>query len=300
MKLAAVAPRRRRRAAPHRCAPADAASAADDDRMPVTAAFYPLQFAAERVGGDHVDVTSLTKPGAEPHDLELTPRAVGALAGADVVVYLAGFQPAVDDAVTHPGARMPRSTSPPPPTSRSPRPTTVTTTRARARRSTRSTPTRPAPRTRTSGSTPSRLAAVATALGERLRRRDPANAADYRANAAALVADLDTLDDEFAGGPGAVPQRRARHRPRRLRLPRRPLRAAARRASPGVSPDTEPDAATLRELAAHVGSTASPPSTPRPSSTPPRRDPRPRDRRHRGRPRPPRGAHRRLRRHGLP
>ena len=31
--------------------------------MPVTAAFYPLQFAAERVGGDHVRVTSLTKPG---------------------------------------------------------------------------------------------------------------------------------------------------------------------------------------------------------------------------------------------
>ena len=33
--------------------------------------FYPLQFLAERVGGDRVRVTNLAKPGAEPHDLEL-------------------------------------------------------------------------------------------------------------------------------------------------------------------------------------------------------------------------------------
>ena len=76
-----------------------AADAGDDGRMPVTTAFYPLQFAAERVGGEHVRVTSLTKPGVEPHDLELTPRAVGQLAHATAVVYLGGFQPAVDQAV---------------------------------------------------------------------------------------------------------------------------------------------------------------------------------------------------------
>src|SRR5688572_20325246 len=81
------------------CGAGDAASASGDGRMEVTAAFYPLQWAAERVGGEHVRVSGLTKPGAEPHDLELTPRAVGELAGSDVVVYLAGFQPAVDDAV---------------------------------------------------------------------------------------------------------------------------------------------------------------------------------------------------------
>ena len=45
--------------------------------MPVVAAFYPLQFAAEQVGGDRVSVTSLTAAGAEPHDLELTPQALG-------------------------------------------------------------------------------------------------------------------------------------------------------------------------------------------------------------------------------
>lgn len=69
----------------------------DDGRLRVVAAFYPLQFVAERVGGARVDVTGLAPPGAEAHDLELTPSQVAELAGADLVLYLAGFQPAVDD-----------------------------------------------------------------------------------------------------------------------------------------------------------------------------------------------------------
>ena len=78
---------------------AGTASPADKDPMAVTAAFYPLEWASERIGGDLVEVTNLTKPGGEPHDLELTPKAVADLASSDVVVYLNGFQPAVDDAV---------------------------------------------------------------------------------------------------------------------------------------------------------------------------------------------------------
>lgn len=69
-------------------------------RLQVVAAFYPVQEAAQRVGGNLVDVTNLTAPGVEPHDLELTPDAVEAIATADVVLYLGdGFQPAVQDAV---------------------------------------------------------------------------------------------------------------------------------------------------------------------------------------------------------
>jgi zinc transport system substrate-binding protein len=65
------------------------------------AAFYPLAFVAERVGGTGVDVHNLTPPGAEPHDIELTPRDVGRLQEADVVLYLShGFQPAVEQAVS--------------------------------------------------------------------------------------------------------------------------------------------------------------------------------------------------------
>lgn len=78
----------------------DATQAADGtDRITVVTSFYPLQEAVERVGGDHVEVSNLTKPGAEPHDVELTPRDVLSVQQADAVVYLSGFQPAVDDAV---------------------------------------------------------------------------------------------------------------------------------------------------------------------------------------------------------
>jgi zinc transport system substrate-binding protein len=68
-------------------------------RETVVASFYPLAYAAHLVGGTKVDVRNLTPAGAEPHDLELTPRAVADVQRADVVLYLGhGFQPAVSDA----------------------------------------------------------------------------------------------------------------------------------------------------------------------------------------------------------
>jgi zinc transport system substrate-binding protein len=68
-----------------------------DGSISVVTSFYPLAFAAERIGGDAVTVTNLTPPGVEPHDLELTPEDLEAIGTADVVVYLGGgFQPAVD------------------------------------------------------------------------------------------------------------------------------------------------------------------------------------------------------------
>jgi zinc transport system substrate-binding protein len=69
-------------------------------RNTVVAAFYPLAYAAQEIGGPAYDVVNLTPPGAEPHDLELTPRAVGRIESADVVLYVShGFQPAVSKAV---------------------------------------------------------------------------------------------------------------------------------------------------------------------------------------------------------
>jgi zinc transport system substrate-binding protein len=66
----------------------------------VVAGFYPLAFAAEQVGGAGVEVTNLTPAGAEPHDLELSPRELEDILGADLVVYVGGgFQPAVEEAV---------------------------------------------------------------------------------------------------------------------------------------------------------------------------------------------------------
>ena len=69
------------------------------DGTAVLAAAYPFAWAAEQVAGPDAEVTNLVDSGVEPHDLELTPRQVQALQSASVVVYLDGFQPAVDDAV---------------------------------------------------------------------------------------------------------------------------------------------------------------------------------------------------------
>ncbi|HEU4542167.1 MAG TPA: metal ABC transporter substrate-binding protein [Jiangellaceae bacterium] len=74
-------------------------SAASGDGPQVLAAFYPLAYAAERVAGPDAGVTNLTQPGVEAHDLELTGRQVGEVASADLIVYLEGFQPAVDAAI---------------------------------------------------------------------------------------------------------------------------------------------------------------------------------------------------------
>ena len=65
----------------------------------VVAAFYPLQFAAQQVLGDAATVSVLTPPGAEPHDFELTPQQAGEVADADLVLYIPGFQPALDAAL---------------------------------------------------------------------------------------------------------------------------------------------------------------------------------------------------------
>ena len=74
-------------------------SSSKDGKLAVMASFYPLQYLAEKIGGEHVSVTSLTPDGAEPHDLELSPKMVDSLSSADAVVYLAGFQSAVDEAI---------------------------------------------------------------------------------------------------------------------------------------------------------------------------------------------------------
>jgi zinc transport system substrate-binding protein len=75
------------------------ASSASDGRTDVVAGFYPLAFAAAEIGGDRVEVTNLTPPGAEPHDVELSVRDVERVRDSDLVLYLGqGFQPALEDA----------------------------------------------------------------------------------------------------------------------------------------------------------------------------------------------------------
>lgn len=166
---------------------ADARTA--DGRVAVVAAFYPLQFVAERVGGPAVSVSNLVKPGTEPHDLELSSGQVGQLADAGVVVYLKGFQPQVDEAVAQQagdrafdvagvqplrdataGHDHPGEAAQPEPAGKDPH----------------------------VWLDPIRLAAIGEQLAGRLAAADPPRAGDYTARAQALRAELSTLDQQYA------------------------------------------------------------------------------------------------------
>jgi len=167
------------------CAGRAAASGFTGGRLNVVTAFYPLRFLADRITGGTADVTDLTKPGAEPHDVELNPRQVARIVDAGLVVYLDGFQPAVDQAVAQEAPE-------------------------RALDVASVVPLLPLS-TGTDGETetvhgmdphlwldPSRYAAVADAVATGLARADPAHAAEYQGRATALHTELDALDAEFA------------------------------------------------------------------------------------------------------
>src|SRR4051812_33782538 len=144
---------------------------AQDGKVQVLASAYPFAWLAERVGGPDVDVTGLVPPGAEPHDLELTPRQVGLVEQAAVVVYLKGFQPSVDDALgkSKQGLDLGRVVAQLPLTGGSARDPHIWLD-------------------------PVRMEAAADALAARLAAKDPTHAAAYLARAAAVTRDLQALD----------------------------------------------------------------------------------------------------------
>ena len=149
--------------------------ASDSAGRRVVASFYPLEYVAERVAGDHAEVTGLTAPGQEPHDLELTFKQTADVAEADVLVFSHGLQPAVDDAVDQ-SERRARG-----------RRAEVADAASRGRR--------PALLAR-----PAAAEHVAAAVEEQLAEADPEHRADYAANLAALQDDLTALDRDFEEG----------------------------------------------------------------------------------------------------
>lgn len=158
----------------------------------VAAAFYPLAWASERVAGDRWTVDNLTSPGGEPHDLELSVNQTLRVSDADLVVYESGFQPAVDAAVdqTASGAVLDAAR--------------VVDLKAFAEED--------ADHAGHAGHAdhgeldphfwldPTRMADLGDAVAERLAELEPRFAATYRANAAAVRADLERLDREYADG----------------------------------------------------------------------------------------------------
>ncbi|MGY1728949.1 metal ABC transporter substrate-binding protein [Geodermatophilus sp. SYSU D01062] len=179
------------------CGSAGDDEAAAADGVSVEAAFYPLQWAAERVGGDRVDVESLTPPGAEPHDLELTPQDVASLTEADLVVYLAGFQPGLDEAVDEAGDAAWDAGE-----------AADLSLAAEEHGHEGESEEEHAEHAGEDGEAvdphfwldPTRLADVGDALADRLADVDPDGADTYRENAAALRTDLEALDAEMEQG----------------------------------------------------------------------------------------------------
>jgi zinc transport system substrate-binding protein len=82
-------------------------SSASGSGKGVVAAFYPLAYAAEQVGGSDLQVTNLTPAGAEPHDLELKPGDVQKVKDASLVILMGhGFQPQLERAAQDSNARV--------------------------------------------------------------------------------------------------------------------------------------------------------------------------------------------------
>lgn len=215
--------------------------AAAGAKLRVVTSFYPLQFVAERVAGDKAEVSSLTKPGAEPHDLELSPQQVGQVSQADLVVYLAGFQPSVDDAVSTSGSKAALDVA------------------AAADLSLTYTPIEEgAAATSEAGSRdphfwldPTRLAAVAVAVAQRLGRVDQADAAVFTANAARLRTDLKTLDGELKQGLSTCTDKNlvTSHNAFGYLAQRYGLKQLG---ITGLTPEQEPDPKALADVAAFV------------------------------------------------
>ncbi|MET9729511.1 metal ABC transporter substrate-binding protein [Streptomyces sp. NPDC006458] len=169
----------------------DSAAAGNTDKFDVVASFYPMEFLAERIGGAHVNVTTLTEPGQEPHDLDISAKQTARLQESDAVLYLAGLQPAVDDAVGQSSAG-----------------TKIDAAKL----------THPEDLGVEDGHDhgdhgdhengldphvwldPVKYAEIAEGVGKAFVKADPDHAADYRKNTAALVKELGDLDSSFEQG----------------------------------------------------------------------------------------------------
>ncbi|HEY1094690.1 MAG TPA: zinc ABC transporter substrate-binding protein [Glycomyces sp.] len=239
---------------------------AADGEISVVTAFYPLAFATERVGGDHVSVTNLTPAGQEPHDLELAPSDIAAIEEADYVVYLKGFIPELDAAVEEYAADKSLDVL-----------TAVDTIgydstqvfeddhaadehadeHAEEPTEAESEAEDEHEHEELEGTDlhvwldPMRYGQIATAIGDGLAGLDDTAKADYTANAEALAADLTDLDAEFTDGLAARTSDAivTSHAAFGYLADRYGLTQVA---ISGLSPDQEPDSQRMAEVAHYV------------------------------------------------
>ncbi|MGP4027781.1 metal ABC transporter substrate-binding protein [Actinomadura sp. 3N407] len=252
-------PRRRPRALPATLALAGlaaaltacggASDAAPPGKTEVIASFYPVAWLAGKVGGNDVLVRTLTEPGAEPHDLELTARQVASIGDGDFAVYVGGVQPAVDEAVQRHAkdksldAASVVKTLPAP-----------DGTHDEEEHDHQEHDHRDAGHDPHIWLDPSRMAAVATALGDRLAAADPDHASGHRERAASTAAELTALDRAFRDGLRTCERREiiTAHAAFGYLADRYGLRQIA---VAGVDPAAEPSPRRMADLTRRVSST---------------------------------------------
>jgi len=198
----------------------------------VVTSFYPLEFVASQIAGGRADVVDLTKPGGEPHDLELTPSDVARVADADLVVYLSGFQAATDDAVRQEASDRALDVA----------------GYVRLNRKGVAEEGGNAPAVDLHfWLDPTRLSAITGPIAERMSRLDPEDAATFRANAEQLRAELAALDTEYRTGLASCSNRDivTSHQAFGYLAQRYGLTQVG---IAGLSPDQEPDPATLARV----------------------------------------------------
>ncbi|MGB3954162.1 MAG: metal ABC transporter substrate-binding protein [Brooklawnia sp.] len=166
-----------------------------DDHVAIVVGAYPFQFAAERVAGEHAEVTNLLAPGADSHGLELSPQQVATVTGADLVVHQSGYQPALDEVIAQQ------------------QPTRVLDTGDFVRLLPASGHGEAHEHSADDDHDhdhggydphvwldPTNLVRIGDQIAAQLAQADPGNADTYRANAADLAAELTELDEQFAAG----------------------------------------------------------------------------------------------------
>ncbi|MFS7880047.1 metal ABC transporter substrate-binding protein [Streptomyces asiaticus] len=176
-----------------------------DGKLDVVASFYPMQFLAQRIGGSAVHVSSLTKPGVEPHDLEISPRQTADLSEAGLVVYLKGLQPSVDRAIAQAEPKQVADAASY--TSLEDHGTEVEGEHGHGDEGEEGHDGHEGHDHSGDAAAdphiwldPVRYAQVAKGVGKALEKADPDHAAAYKKNTTALVKELNTLDQDFRTG----------------------------------------------------------------------------------------------------
>ncbi|MFH8494672.1 metal ABC transporter substrate-binding protein [Streptomyces coeruleorubidus] len=219
----------------------DSAATGNTDKFDVVASFYPMAFLAEQIGGDHANVTSLTEPGQEPHDLEISTKQRAQLEEADAALYLKGLQPAVDEAVSQTGIKTKIDAA---------GLTTLEdhggTEHAHEGEEGHAEEEEHA-RDPHIWLDPVKYAEVAEGVGKAFEKADPDHAADYKKNTAALVEKLNGLNGEFENGLKDTKTKVffTNHAAFGYLAERYGL---TQEAISGLDPESEPSAARVREL----------------------------------------------------